>query len=155
MTRSVQNKQQISVSLNIDTSGNINPKLDALAENLRYFHLLHGKTLTLDLDSGWSNSVFVPAVPLSTVVTHILAASDAAILPHYSAPPRGRPWAPRFAACVKRLKQHQHSLAISALQRSGPCIIAKRRDALVRYLRHHRIFQRIPSETVLSSIFKL
>ena len=101
MTRSVQNKQQISVSLNIDTRGDINPKLDALAENLRYFHSLHGKMLTLELDSGWSNSVFVPAVPLSAVVTHILAASDTAILPHYSAPPRGRPWAPRIAAGVK------------------------------------------------------
>ena len=81
MTSPVQNKQQISVSLNIDTSGDINPKLDALAENLRYFHLLHDKMLTLELDSGWNNSVFVPAVPLRTVVTHILAASDAAILP--------------------------------------------------------------------------
>ena len=71
--------------------------------------------------------MFVPAVPLSTVVTHILAASDAAILPHYTAPPRGRPWAPRVAAGVKQLKQHQHSLAISALQRSGPRIITTRR----------------------------
>ena len=74
--KSVQNKQQISVSLNIDTSSDINPKLDALSEHLRYVHLLHGKTLTLDLETGWSHSVFVPAVPLSTVVTHILAASD-------------------------------------------------------------------------------
>ena len=101
MTSPVQNKQQISVSLNIDTSSDINPKLDALSEHLRYVHLLHGKTLTLDLETGWSHSVFVPAVPLSTVVTHILAASDTAILPHYSAPPRGRPWAPRIAAGVK------------------------------------------------------
>ena len=155
MTSLVQNKQQISVSLNIDTSGDINPKLDVLAENLRYFHSLHGKMLTLELDSAWSHSVFVPAVPLSTVVTHILAASDAVILPHYSAPPRGRPWAPRIAAGVKKLRQHQHSLAISALQSVGPRIIITRREALVRYLRHHRIFERIPSETVLSSIFQL
>ena len=155
MTSPVQNKQQISVSLNIDTRGDINPKLDALAENLRYFHSLHGKMLTLELDSGWSNSVFVPAVPLSAVVTHILAASDAAILPHYTAPPRGRPWAPRIAAGVKQLKQHQQSLAVSALQSAGPRIITTRREALVRYLRHHRIFERIPSETALSSIFKL
>ena len=98
MTSLVQNKQQISVSLNIDTSGDINPRLDALAENLRYFHSLHGKRLTLELDSAWSNSVFVPAVPLSTVVIHILAASDSVILPHYIAPPRGRPWAHRVAA---------------------------------------------------------
>ena len=53
MTSPVQNKQQISVSLNIDTRGDINPKLDALAENLRYFHSLHGKMLALELDSGW------------------------------------------------------------------------------------------------------
>ena len=111
--------------------------------------------LTLELDSGWSNSVFVPAVPLSAVVTHILAASDAAILPHYTAPPRGRPWAPRIAAGVKQLKQHQHSLAISALQSAGPRIIKTRREALVRYLRHHRIFERIPSETALNTLFKL
>ena len=90
MTSPVQNKQQISISPNIDASGEINPKLDALAENLRRFHLLHCKMLTLELDSGWSNSVFVPAVPLGTVVTNILTASEAAILPHYSAPPRGR-----------------------------------------------------------------
>ena len=152
MTSSVQNKQQISVSLNIDTSGDINPKLDALAEILRYFHSLHGKTLTLELDSGWRNSVFVPAVPLSTALTHILAASDAAILPYYSDPPRGRPWASRIAAGVTALQQHRRSLAISALQRSGPRIITTRREALVRY---HRIFERIPSETALSSIFKL
>ena len=123
MTSPVQNKQQISVSLSIDTSGDINPKLDALAEILRYFHSLHGKTLTLELDSGWRNSVFVPAVPLSTALTHILAASDAAILPHYTAAPRGSHLAPRIAASVEQLKQHQHSLAISALQRSGPRII--------------------------------
>ena len=109
MTSPVQNKQQISVSLKIDTSGEINPTLDALAENLRYFHSLHGKSLTLEVDSGWSNSIVVPAGPVSTVVTHILAASDAAILPHYSAPPCGRPWAPRVAAGVKQLKQHQYS----------------------------------------------
>ena len=97
----------------------------------------------------------MPAVPLSTVVTHILAASDAAILPHYTAPPRRRPWAPRIAAGFKQLKQHQHSLAISALQSAGHRIIKTRREALVRYLRHHRIFEHIPSETALSSIFKL
>ena len=106
MTSPVQNKQQISVSLNIDTSGDINPKLDPLSEILRYFHSLHGKTLSLEIDSGWSNSVFVPAVPLRPVVTHILAASDAAILPHYTAAPRGSPWAPRIAAGVEPLKQH-------------------------------------------------
>ena len=76
MTSPVQNKQQISVSLNIDTSSDINPKLDALSEHLRYVHLLHSKTLTLDLETGWSHSVFVPAVPLNTVVTHTLAASE-------------------------------------------------------------------------------
>ena len=97
----------------------------------------------------------MPAVPLSTVVTHILAASDAAILPHYTAAPRGRPWAPHIAAGVTQFKQHQHSLSILALQRSGPRIITTRREALVRYLRHHRIFEHIPSETALSSIFKL
>jgi len=45
--------------------------------------------------------------------------------------------------------------SVSALQSPGPRIITTRRKALVRYLRHHRTFERIPSEKALSSIFKL
>ena len=45
--------------------------------------------------------------------------------------------------------------AVSALQSAGPRLITTRREALVRYLLHHRIFERVPSETALSSIFKL
>ena len=141
--------------MNISTSGDINTKLDALAENLWCLYSLHGKTLNLDLQSGWHNSAFVPPVPLNTAITRILAAGNAAILPHYTAAPRGRPWAPHIAAGVTQFKQHQHSLSILALQRSGPRIITTRREALVRYLRHHRIFERIPSETAISRTLNL
>ena len=112
MLRSVQNQWQISVSLNIDTRGEINPKFDALAENLRYFHPLHSKMLTFDLESDWSNCLFLSAVFLSTAATHVLAASDATISRHYTSAPNGRSQVPGNAAGVKQLPQHQHSLAI-------------------------------------------
>jgi hypothetical protein len=47
--------------------------------------------------------VFVLAVPLSTVVIHVLAANDAAFLLHYTAAPHGHPWAHRIVAGVKQL----------------------------------------------------
>ena len=71
----------------------------------------------------------VPAVPLSTTVTQTVAASDAAILPHYSDPLSERLWAPRIVAVVKQLKQHQDSPAILALQRSSPRTATTRRGA--------------------------
>ena len=102
-----------------------------------------------------TNSVFVRAVPLDAVVSHILQESDAAISPQYSAAPRGRPWGPRIAAGITALQQHRHSLAVSALQSSGPRIITTRKEALVRYLSKHRIFKQLPSDAELSTLFNL
>jgi hypothetical protein len=92
MTRSVQNKTQISVQLSISTTGAVNQKFDALTDNLRFLHSLHNKTISFNPASESTNSVFVRAVPLDAVVSHILQESDAAISPQYSAAPRGRPW---------------------------------------------------------------
>ena len=155
MTRSVQNKTQISVQLSISTTGAINKKFDALTDNLRFLHSLHNKTISFNLASESTNSVFVRAVPLDAVVSHILQESDAAITPQYSAAPRGRPWEPRIAAGITALQQHRHSIAISALQSSGPRIITTRKEALVRYLSKHRIFKQLPSDAELSSLFNL
>ena len=49
----------------------------------------------------------------------------------------------------------QITIAISAFQRSVPCIITTRAEALARYLRHHRVLELILSQTVLSYIYKL
>ena len=89
--------------------------------------------------------MFVPAIPLSTVEIDSLATSDTAIIPHYTVPPRNWSWEPSIAAGVTQLKQHQNSFAISTSQRSGSRIITTRRDALVRCLRHHQIFECFPS----------
>ena len=43
--------------LDVITTSEINPMLDALAENLRYFQSLRGKMLSFDLQSGQSNSL--------------------------------------------------------------------------------------------------
>ena len=123
--------------------------------NLRFLHSLHNKTISFNLASESTNSVFVRAVPLDAVVSHILEVSDAAISPQYSAAPRGRPWEPRIAAGITALQQHRHSLAISALQSSGPRIITTRKEALVRYLSKHRIFKQLPSDAELSTLFNL
>ena len=155
MTRSVQNKTQISVRLSISTTGAVNQKFDALTDNLRFLHSLHNKTISFNLASESTNSVFVRAVPLDAVVSHILQESDAAISPQYSAAPRGRPWAPRIAAGITALQQHRHSLAVSALQSSSPRIITTRKEALIRYLSKHRIFKQLPSDAELSSLFNL
>jgi hypothetical protein len=120
MIRSVQNKTQISVQLNISTTGAVNQKFDALTDNLRLLHSLHNKTISFYLASESTNSVFVRAVPLDAVVSHILEASDAAISPQYSAAPRGRPWAPRIAAGITALQQHRHSLAVSSTSKCRP-----------------------------------
>ena len=100
MTRSVQSKTQISVQLNISTTGAVDKKFAALTDNLRFLHSLHNKTINFNLVNESINSVFVRAVPLDAVVSHILQESDAAISPQYTAAPRGRPWAPRIAAGV-------------------------------------------------------
>ena len=155
MTRSVQNKTQISVKLNISTNGAVNKKFDALIVNLRFLHSLHNKTISFNLVNESTNSVFVRALALDAVVSHILEVSDAAISPQYSAAPRGRPWEPCIAAGITALKQHRHSLAVSALQSAGPLIITTRKEALVRYLSKHRIFKLLPSNAELSSLFNL
>lgn len=104
MTRSVQNKTQISVQLSISTTGAVNKKFDALTDNLRFLHSLHNKTISFNLASESTNSVFVRAVPLDAVVSHILEVSDAAaISPQYSAARCGRPWAPRIAVGITAL----------------------------------------------------
>ena len=116
MTRSVQNKTHISVQLSISTTGAVNKKFDALSDNLRFLHSLHNTTITFNLATESTHSVFFRAVTLDSVVSHILEVSDAAISPQYSAAPRGRPWEPRIAAGITALQQHRHSLAISAQQ---------------------------------------
>jgi hypothetical protein len=153
MTRPVQNKTQLSVQLSISTTGAINQKFDALTDNLRFLHSLHNKTISFNLVNESTNSVFVRAVPLDAVVSHIL--QESAISPQYSAAPRGRPWEPRIAAGITALQQHRHSLAVSALQSSGPRIITTRKEALVRYLSKHRIFKQLPSDAELSTLFNL
>ena len=155
MTRSVQNKTQISVRLSISTTGAVNQKFDALTDNLRFLHSLHNKTISFNLASESTNSVFVRAVPLDAVVSHILEVSDAAISPQYSAAPRGRPWKPRIAAGITALQQHRHSLAVSALQSSGPRIITTRKEALVRYLSKHRISKQLLLDEDLKKLFNL
>jgi hypothetical protein len=79
MTRSAQNKTQISVKLNISITGAVNQKFDALIDNLQFLHLLHNKTIIFNLVNESINSVFVRAVLLDAVVSHILEVSDAAI----------------------------------------------------------------------------
>jgi len=117
--------------------------------------LRHNKILSFNPANERRISVFVRAVPLDAVVSYILKVSDAAISPQYSAAPRGRPWEPRIAAGITALQQHRHSLAISALQSSGPRVITTRKEALIRYLSKHRIFKQLPSDAELSSLFNL
>ena len=127
--------------MNISTTSAVNQKFDALIENLWFLHSLHNITLSFNLANESTNSVFGRALPIDAVVSHILEASDAAIVPQYSAAPRGRPWRPRIVAGLTPLRQHRHSLAVSALQSSGPRIIATRKEELFRYLSKYRIFK--------------
>ena len=116
---------------------------------------MHNETISFNPARESTNSVFVRAVPLDAVVSHILEVSNAAILPQYSTSPSGRPWAPRITTGVTALQQQRHSLAISALQSSGPRIITTRKEALVRYLSKHRIFKQLPSDAEVSRLFNL